>query len=109
MCLSINRLSVDQGHKKQRAGQDWEIQDHVEFAKKKKKTLIYSFIIFASTPVSRYYSFFIPSRHGCISDASLRFLTQRLKDVSDRADLQISETSVMRPIKDVSSEMSHFF
>ena len=51
----------------------------------------------------------IPSQHGCILDASLRRLTQRLRDVSDRADLQISETSLMRSIKDVSSEMSHVF
>ena len=45
------------------------------------------------------------SRHGCISDASLRRLTQRLRDVSDRAGLLISGTSLMRLIKDVSSEM----
>ena len=37
MWLSINTLSVDQGHKKQSAGQDWEIQDRVKFAKKEKK------------------------------------------------------------------------
>ena len=45
-----------------------------------------------------------PSRHGCISDASLRRLMQRLRDISKRADLQISETSTGRLIKDVSSE-----
>ena len=33
------------------------------------------------------------SRHGCISDGSLRRLMQRLRDISKRADLQISETS----------------
>ena len=37
-----------------------------------------------------------PSRHGYISDASLRRLTQRLRNVSDRADLQISEATLMR-------------
>ena len=37
MWLSINTLSADQGHKKQSAGQDWEIQDHMKFAKKDKK------------------------------------------------------------------------
>ena len=47
-----------------------------------------------------------PSRHGCISDASLRRLMQRLRDISKRADLQISETSPVRCIKDVSSETS---
>ena len=47
-----------------------------------------------------------PSRHGCISDASLRRLIQRLRDISKRADLQISDTSPWRLIKDVSSEMS---
>ena len=47
-----------------------------------------------------------PSRHGCISDASLRRLMQRLRDISKRADLQISETSAKRLIKDVSSETS---
>ena len=34
MWLSINTLSVDQCHKKQNAGQDREIQDHVKFEKK---------------------------------------------------------------------------
>ena len=47
-----------------------------------------------------------PSRHGCISNASLRRLMQRLRDISKRADLQISETSAKRLIKDVSSETS---
>ena len=47
-----------------------------------------------------------PNRHGCISDASLRRLMQRLRDISKRADLQISETSAKRLIKDVSSETS---
>ena len=50
MCLSINRLSVDQGHKKQRAGQDWEIQDHVEFAKKIKKDTNLQFYHFCINP-----------------------------------------------------------
>ena len=47
-----------------------------------------------------------PSRHGCISDASLRRLIQRLRDISKSADLQISEMSPRRLIKDVSSETS---
>ena len=47
-----------------------------------------------------------PSRHGCISDASLRRLMQRLRDISKRADLQISDTSAKSLIKDISSEMS---
>ena len=47
-----------------------------------------------------------PSRDGCISNASLRRLMQRLRDISKRADLQISETSAKRLIKDVSSETS---
>ena len=47
-----------------------------------------------------------PSWHGCISDASLRRLMQRLRDISKRADLQISETSPMRCIKDIASETS---
>ena len=46
------------------------------------------------------------SRHGCISDASLRRLMQRLRDISKRADLQISERSAKSLIKDVSLEMS---
>ena len=46
-----------------------------------------------------------PSRHGCISDASLRRLMQRLRDISKRADLQISDTSAKSLIKDI-SEMS---
>ena len=49
---------------------------------------------------------FHPSRHGCISDAFLRRLMQRIRDISKRADLQISETSPMRCIKDVFSETS---
>ena len=53
-----------------------------------------------------FFTMCLTSRHGCISDASLRRLTQCLRDVSDRADLQISETSLMRSIKGVSSEMS---
>ena len=48
----------------------------------------------------------LPSRHGYISDASLRCLIQRLRDVSKRPDLQIPETSPGRFIKDVSSETS---
>ena len=46
-----------------------------------------------------------PSRHGCISNASLRRLMQRLRDISKRADLQISDTSAKSLIKDISSEM----
>ena len=49
---------------------------------------------------------YYPSRHGCIADTSLRRLMQRLRDNSKRADLQISETSAVRCIKDVSSETS---
>ena len=45
-------------------------------------------------------------RHGCILDAFWRRLIQRLRDISKRADLQISETSPWRLIKDVSSETS---
>ena len=48
----------------------------------------------------------IPSGHGCISDASLRRLIERLRDISKRADLQISETSPGRLVKDVFSETS---
>ena len=36
----------------------------------------------------------------------LRRLMKRLRDISKRADLQISETSPVRSIKDASSEMS---
>ena len=50
--------------------------------------------------------FRLPSWHGCISDASLRHLIQRLRDISRRADLQISVTSPGRLIKNVSSETS---
>ena len=48
----------------------------------------------------------LPIRHGCISDASLRLLMQRLKDISKKADLQILEMSPVRCFKDVSSETS---
>ena len=48
----------------------------------------------------------LPSRHGCISDASLRHLMQCLRDISKRADWQTLETSPVRCIKDVSSETS---
>ena len=47
-----------------------------------------------------------PSRLGCISDASLRRLIQRLRDILKRADLQVSETPPGRLIKDVSLETS---
>ena len=50
--------------------------------------------------------FICSSRHGCISDAALRRLIQRLRDILKRANLQISETSPGRFIKDVSSETS---
>ena len=33
------------------------------------------------------------NRRGCISDVSLRRPEQRLRDTSERADLQISKTS----------------
>ena len=39
-------------------------------------------------------------------DASLRCLMQSLRDISKRADLQISETSPVRCITDASSETS---
>ena len=39
-------------------------------------------------------------------NASLRSLMQCLRDISLRADLQISWTSPVKPIKDASSEMS---
>ena len=52
------------------------------------------------------YVYIFPSGHGCISDAFLRRLIQRLRDISKRAHLQISETSPWRLIKDVSSETS---
>ena len=47
-----------------------------------------------------------PSRLGCISYAFLRRLIQRLRDISKRDDLQISETPLKRLIKDVSSKTS---
>ena len=47
-----------------------------------------------------------PSRHGCISDTSQRRLIHRLRDMSKRSDLQISETSPERLIRDVSLETS---
>ena len=47
-----------------------------------------------------------PSRLGCMSYASLRRLIQRLRDISKRDDLQISQTPPKRLIKDVSSETS---
>ena len=47
----------------------------------------------------------LPSWHGCISDASLRCLMQRLRDISKGAHLKISETSPGRLIKYTSSEM----
>ena len=50
-------------------------------------------------PKNEHFSSPIPSRHGCISDASRRRLIQRLRDISKRADLQISETSPVRCIK----------
>ena len=42
----------------------------------------------------------------CISETSHTASQRRLKDVSKRADLQISETSCWRLVKDVSSETS---
>ena len=47
-----------------------------------------------------------PRLPGCISDASQRRLKQRLRDISRRADFEISETSPGRLIRDVSSETS---
>ena len=48
----------------------------------------------------------LPNQHGCTSDVSLRRFMQRLRNISKRADLQISETSSGRLIKDVSTETS---
>ena len=56
--------------------------------------------LLGSTAKSSYYE--VPSRHGCISDASLRRLIKCLRDISMWADLQISETSPGRLIRDVS-------
>ena len=61
------------------------------------------------TGLSDFHKMSLPSRYGCISDASLRRLIQRLRDISNRADLKISETSPGILIKDVSSEMSQRF
>ena len=61
------------------------------------------------TGLSDFHEMSLLSRYGCISDASLRRLVQRLRDISNRADLQISETSPGILIKDVSSEMSQRF
>ena len=47
-----------------------------------------------------------PRQPGCTSDASQRRLKQRLRDISRKADLEISETSPGRLIRDVSSETS---
>ena len=41
----------------------------------------------------------LPSRHICILDASLRRLMQRLRDISKKNDLPISETFPVRSIK----------
>ena len=44
----------------------------------------------------------VPSQHGCISNASLGRLIQRLRDISKKADFQISEMPPGILIKDVS-------
>ena len=61
-----------------------------------------------SRNLTKFFDFkpYNPSGNGYISDASPRRLIQRLRDISNRADLQISETSPWRLIKDVSSETS---
>ena len=53
-----------------------------------------------------FYKSTYTNRHGCISDTSLRRLMQRLRDISERADFQIWETSPVRCIKDIFSETS---
>ena len=45
-------------------------------------------------------------RKSILFEMSLRRLMQRLRDISKRADLQISKTSLGRLIRDVSSETS---
>ena len=47
---------------------------------------------------------YFPGWHGCISDASLRRFIQRLRHISKRADLGMSEASPRRVTKDVSLE-----
>ena len=74
----------------------WLLNDFFVHSLKYFKDLIHF------TPMSHFYG----SRHGCISDASMRRLMQHLRDISKRVDLQISETSLVRCIKGVSSEMS---
>ena len=64
MWLSFHTLPVDQDHKKQRAGQDWEIQASVKFGK--SMTLIYNFEIFSSSFVPEYYSFFNYFNFPCV-------------------------------------------
>ena len=61
MWLSINTLFVDQDRVLVSTG---EIQSHVKFGK--KMTLIYSFIIFSSTPVLEYYYFFKYFSFPCV-------------------------------------------
>ena len=87
MWLSVNRLSVDQGHKKQRVDQDWEIQDHVKFSRKKKKKTNLQFYFFID-PGSKVLLLFYTQPTWM--HLALRRLYQHLRDVSDRADLQIS-------------------
>ena len=90
------------------------IQKQIKSARKlkailKTKTQIYSFLFKTKDGCQKYYYFQLltaelkststgtrkkSSRHGSIPDASLRRLMQRLRDISSRASLQTSETSL---------------
>ena len=106
MWLSVNRLSVDQGHKKKKSWSGLGNTRSCEIFKKKKKKTNLQFYFFID-PGSKVLLLFYTQPTWM--HLALRHLYQHLRDVSDRDDLQISEMSLMRSIKDVSSEMSHVF
>ena len=83
------------------------------FIKMEAKEIKLKFILIKQYTSRRYwkplmernsYVTLLSNQHGCISDVSLRRFMQRLRNISKRADLQISETSSGRLIKDFSTE-----
>ena len=88
MWLSVNRLSVDQGHKKKkyliRTGK-YNIMLNFQEKKKKKTNLQFYFFI---DPGSKVLLLFYTQPTWM--HVALWRLYQHLRDVSDRADLQIS-------------------
>ena len=96
----FGRYTFESGASRTKHG-SWNIERRMAYGYSQGKHTLYKSQVLTKSKYRGIYS-----RHRCISDASLRRLIQRLRDILKRVDLQISEKSPGRLIKDFSSETS---